>query len=315
MTNPAHPKVLLLGEGNFSFAIGLLRQSQISLVATCLENQEILEKNPTVCSRLRELESLGAQVICGVDATQLHRYFVGKFDRIIFNFPHLRGKAKIHLNRKLIRDFFHSASSFLANEGEILLSLCKGQGGTPVDAIREWGDSWQVVSQSAYAGLLLTRIHPFDDIRPPGYRPTGRRGNDLEFSLEGALTHVFAKEGNGNRCIYPIEWAHDISFWDKKESQESYNGVELSLREESTIAYHVWNEDLLKQLAIEVAGDDHVLSVCLIDEYIQPLTQRKSYCFRIVYLSYYSALDKEKANEIQLRLRRILENRYNVALR
>lgn len=46
-----------------------------------------------------------------------------------------------------------------------MVSLCKGQGGTPADgdSLRVWGDSWQIVEMAALSGLLPNSF--FYDIR------------------------------------------------------------------------------------------------------------------------------------------------------
>eukprot|EP01095_Lingulamoeba_sp_RSL-Kostka_P005606 TRINITY_DN1700_c3_g1_i1.p1 TRINITY_DN1700_c3_g1~~TRINITY_DN1700_c3_g1_i1.p1 ORF type:complete len:504 (-),score=165.57 TRINITY_DN1700_c3_g1_i1:142-1653(-) len=45
-----------------------------------------------------------------------------KFDRIIFNFPHV-GKQRVHLNKNLMNNFFKSAKSYLSNDGEIHVTI------------------------------------------------------------------------------------------------------------------------------------------------------------------------------------------------
>eukprot|EP00960_Hanusia_phi_P055231 762919-Hanusia_phi.AAC.5 len=46
-----------------------------------------------------------------------------------------------------------------------------GQGGTPLDKPRCWGDSWQITAQAAAAGLILIRMFPFE--APEGYSSSG----------------------------------------------------------------------------------------------------------------------------------------------
>ena len=64
----------------------------------------------------------------------------------------------------------------LKEEGDILLSLCRGQGGTPVDQpVRAWHDSWQAVAMAAYVDLILYRFTDFDPVEWPEYSCTGFR--------------------------------------------------------------------------------------------------------------------------------------------
>lgn len=77
----------------------------------------------------------------GVDATNLsqnHIIVEHKFDKIIFNFPHISGKMRMDLNRELLARFFVSAASILASDGIVIVSLCEGQGGTPADKKRRF---------------------------------------------------------------------------------------------------------------------------------------------------------------------------------
>ena len=73
-------------------------------------------------------------------------------------------------------NFYSSAVQVLEGQGQIFVTLCKGQGGTPADKpMRAWHDSWQVVSMAANAGLILVAADPFrvDDFET--YTSTGFR--------------------------------------------------------------------------------------------------------------------------------------------
>ena len=72
--------------------------------------------------------------------------------------------------------YFFSAVQNLNENGHILMTLCKGQGGTPADRpMRAWYDSWQVVSMAANAGLILKEVWPFVATDFPEYACTGFR--------------------------------------------------------------------------------------------------------------------------------------------
>ncbi|NXU48090.1 FDXA1 protein, partial [Turnix velox] len=139
----------------------------------------------------------GAEVLFSVDCTKLKDYFLPegrKFDCIIFNFPHCGRKAGVVKNRELLASFFHSSAEVLAEEGEIHVALCNGQGGTGADKPRrEWHNSWQIVAVAAGAGFILSEVHPFKAETIQGYKCTGYRSQDKSFSIEGALNHIFTR--------------------------------------------------------------------------------------------------------------------------
>ncbi|NWW58906.1 FDXA1 protein, partial [Ifrita kowaldi] len=149
----------------------------------------------------------GAEVVFSVDCTKLKEYFLpGKreFDRIYFNFPHCGRKAGVVKNRELLACFFHSCAEVLAEQGEVHVALCNGQGGTPVDQPRrEWHNSWQIVAVAAGAGFILSDVHPFKAETIHGYKCTGYRSQDKSFCVEGALNHIFTRS-TPPLCLTPV---------------------------------------------------------------------------------------------------------------
>lgn len=136
-------------------------------------------------------------MLLDIDATKLDDHPVlrnERFSKIIFNFPHTGGKMKIHLNRALLKRFFQSASELVTLDGRILVSLCKGQGGTRVDKrTRRWDDTWQVVEMAAQGNLVLVSVEQFRSDIFPNYTSVGYRGRDCAFHTDGALVHIFSK--------------------------------------------------------------------------------------------------------------------------
>ncbi|KAJ7750204.1 hypothetical protein B0H16DRAFT_1318754 [Mycena metata] len=128
----ATDKILLVGEGNFSFARALIRDAPAELehlppkniTATAYDTEkECFEKYPEAEDIVLELRTAGVDVLFGVDATQLGKVaaFKGKkWDRIVWNFPHA-GKGitdqdrNILSNQVLILGFLRSAAGFLVH--------------------------------------------------------------------------------------------------------------------------------------------------------------------------------------------------------
>jgi len=115
----------------------------------------------------------------GIDATRLSDFFAPhSLDRIIFNFPHWRGKSNHRYNRALVKDFLESCVPVLRPEtGRVHIALVKGQSGMEANNVEEWRQTWTVPMFANDAGLLLDAIEKFDI----QYNLSSHRGKDRPF--------------------------------------------------------------------------------------------------------------------------------------
>lgn len=192
--------VLLVGEGNFSFSASLCQQlssAATSITATCLQSEDEALRHQGAADNIEIINKSGGSVLYEVDCRQLGGCSTLRgrlFDRVVFNFPHCGRKSGVKKNRELLKDFFHSCVQVLADDGEVHVSLCNGQGGTPADhPRREWHNSWQVAAMAAEAHLILTDVQPFESEKFHSYKCTGYRSQDKGFHVENALLHVFTR--------------------------------------------------------------------------------------------------------------------------
>ncbi|XP_073061766.1 uncharacterized protein At4g26485-like [Primulina eburnea] len=117
--------ILLVGEGDFSFAASLARAfgHASNIIATSLDTKEELAvKHPTAAQNLETLENMGCTVIHGVDASTMceqPRLKNRLFDRIVFNFPHAGFDYREHhiiqieLHQDVVRGFLRNAAMML----------------------------------------------------------------------------------------------------------------------------------------------------------------------------------------------------------
>lgn len=184
-TCPWHPddQVLLVGEGDFSFALSVIRQGFVvptNLVATSFDSYEqVVAKYAGADATVAELVLLGVTVIHNVDATKLCQLLQIKkkpldVNVVMFNFPHtgkgIKDQARnIRDHQILVLDYFRSARELLTTAPEssgyfvknwrIMLLLFDG----------EPYDSWQLKRLARDLGLQVDRLVKFGWSLYPGY--------------------------------------------------------------------------------------------------------------------------------------------------
>ena len=251
-------RILFLGEGNFSFSFSVVKKlsststinySMKNLWITCYESDstkvQLNDNNVKACQLKNEnkqyLESVGCHVLEGVDAENLtseSRISGLTFSKIIFMFPHVGGKMKINRNRKLLLNVISSCRRLLTDDGDIVITLCRGQGGTPAETvIRSRADTWRIVDTCHEADCILTHVETFCPDQFSDYTSVGYRGLYKGFNVDGAMVHVIKKgvprmfkcisgvEDDSvtilNACstsfdhmsLYPPVHVHHLSFW------------------------------------------------------------------------------------------------------
>lgn len=174
-----HDRILLIGEGNFSFAVALYRNITldlvedmvVDLVATTLDTEEITEqKYPNAKANIQFLRSHSVPVFFEVDATNLyplrnHSDFQAPFDKIVFNFPHVglgicNQDRNILANQKVLIGFFQQCLKFMESKGEVHVTM---KDGPPYD-------SWNIRKLAKSASNLNCKVtFPFNPTLYPGY--------------------------------------------------------------------------------------------------------------------------------------------------
>ncbi|KAI9139580.1 hypothetical protein BKA69DRAFT_623891 [Paraphysoderma sedebokerense] len=119
-------EILLIGEGNFSFAYSLAEKFNggFNITATSYDSESIMKQKYTDAeSIVNEFTDLCGTVLYNVDGTKLdkvHELKGKRFHKIVFMFPHVGLGIKdrdlnIKANQDLLLDFFSSAIPYLTN--------------------------------------------------------------------------------------------------------------------------------------------------------------------------------------------------------
>ncbi|KAI8050659.1 uncharacterized protein B0P05DRAFT_480353 [Gilbertella persicaria] len=119
-------RILLVGEGNFSFARSLcenyLEEGAEHLTATCYDSEQVLYEKygDEVKENIEFVREFGGIVLFDVDATDFPKEIKkSKYTKIVFNFPHAGAGIKdqdrnVIANQKLLNGFFDAASPLLS---------------------------------------------------------------------------------------------------------------------------------------------------------------------------------------------------------
>lgn len=203
-------RILLVGEGDFSFARALCRRLQSGnlIYATCFDTEGTLNrKYPSAKDCRTEIEgTFGGNTLVGVDATRIHKVkeFRTSFRKIVWNFPHIGAgetnvEKNIELHQRLLTQFFSSAVKCLDEEhvSEIHVALKSG----------EPYKSWKVVqiAKAAAPELEFLKAVTFLPSAWPGYSHRRTGGFDERFSKKdseelanGAKVFVFVRRQPGD---------------------------------------------------------------------------------------------------------------------
>lgn len=221
--------LLLVGEGDFSFASSLVRNHLINpenLIATSYDSEEeIKSKYPGAEDHLLYLKNEGSRVLHQVDATNIpfalklvnaNRKKTGtklftpykKLNHVMFNFPHTgRGMKDVDRNirdhQKLVLGYFKSAHELLdmANQtaSNDLGGYAESQNETRADVILSLFEgepyiSWGVKALARSEGLLVNQSGKFEWSAFEGYhhkRTNGIRDTTKPAAERDARIYIF----------------------------------------------------------------------------------------------------------------------------
>ncbi|KAL8135524.1 hypothetical protein AgCh_010244 [Apium graveolens] len=192
----SNQKILLVGEGDFSFSKCLANAfgSASNITATSLDSQESLMSKYTAASaNIQELKVLGCTILHGVDASVMRydsRLNCCSFDRIVFNFPHSgifkeKNAAVIELHKGVVRGFLRNAIEMLATNGEVHITHK-----TEDPYIR-----WNLKELGEETGFCLVEKSSFYIWEYAGYSNKRGQGSkcDQSFPVGNSATFKFVK--------------------------------------------------------------------------------------------------------------------------
>ncbi|KAK4485969.1 hypothetical protein RD792_008623 [Penstemon davidsonii] len=187
-------RILLVGEGDFSFSASLAKAfgcRASNLIATSFNSQDFLMENyQSAMSNIFELSIRKSRIMYEIDATTMatHPSLRNiKFDRIIFNFPfagffkEMSRKTQIWFHRQLVSMFLENAKEMISEDGEIHISH-KTNG---------FHREWKLEIVASWHGLTLIEAVNFNHLDYPGYNTKRGFGGDNNFDCYPSKTYKF----------------------------------------------------------------------------------------------------------------------------
>nr|GMD76399.1 25S rRNA (uracil2634-N3)-methyltransferase [Ipomoea batatas] len=162
----SHHKILLVGEGDFSFSAALAHAfgSASNIIAISLHF--LLENYGNAASNIVALRRRGCRVMHGVDATNMA------------NHPLLQGFIR---HTALVRKFLENAVEMIAEDGEIHITH-KTNG---------FHREWDITGLAYQLGLELIKADGFELRDYPGYNTKRGFGGDDNFDCYPSKTYKF----------------------------------------------------------------------------------------------------------------------------
>ncbi|KAJ2497985.1 hypothetical protein IWW47_003540 [Coemansia sp. RSA 2052] len=223
-----HNAILLVGEGNFSFAHSIAKRlgSGVNITATAYDSQQIVAQKYTddAAKHIAEFEALGGTVLYDIDGTALenHSELKGRsFTHIVFNFPHAGAGIKdqtknIQTNQLLMVGFFTSAQRYLT-AGALPVAARKGVAGRKKQ-------QQQAKSQHGGSGS----DGDSDDSDDEGSESDDEAANGSNRSHRGAAKQNKGASGSGKRVpetssdgIFEFEGAQATVVYDEGDNSDT----------------------------------------------------------------------------------------------
>lgn len=202
-------RILILGDGNFSFSLTFARLNPDAEIYTSVFecSSEYAAKYPSGSKNIAELRACHSNIhiLFSVDACALPREWNGFFDDIIWNFPHHCGKTNLRKSRQLMRSVFASIGRNLSS-GFFHITLASGQSGLDFASVSKRRplkyqklpahrmDSWQIVYLAAEEKLILREASVFEPDKFSTYVSSGYRNSERSFHCTNkAVTLTFQR--------------------------------------------------------------------------------------------------------------------------
>jgi hypothetical protein len=181
-------KVLLLGEGDFSFALSLAKQVKPEqgkrIIATSYDSEhKVKEKYKGASENINALKNQDVTVLYEVDATK--DLTQGPFSSIVFNFPFVPGDRRTAVKRNvdMLKKFFKSAANSLCKDGKVFLT-----------SKEYWLKRFKPVDLAASAGLSKDGECIFNAENFPGYEHRESHEDKPAKDTQAAITYIFKKD-------------------------------------------------------------------------------------------------------------------------